>query len=424
MLAEVAALLRHIEETGEVPLRAPYDLGTLFLRHCDVMSNDAVGDESVYSCVADLMWVANAHINMAHSPIHSEQTLEDFPLLQLPGRSLHEGCVSSFDNRALFDAVEGLMWVMDGNLLAAGDRAEAWHDQFHELFHLLQHRAYYLAINTLDTDVHNMEEHRRSKVLAARRVPEGIDSDDDDFGALDVRAADNPTWETTVGMAFVFDFNSMLSHMELSMRAAAGLTCHWRGDVSTAALRTRVIEVVSNPAHLPALVDFRRAYQHKLEVNRADRRIFFRKEPLRGGKATDRMVLINKHEKLAAEAGIPKTIEDMFIKRVDASARAMYRLNTDAALMFLSQQELDGVLQLVVLEDWEPLPALPTPRIIRIRAKGTWGVVFAWPDVLECRSVMQAYLVLLQEMALRGMDPVWVVNMGRGLPARHMPLEF
>ena len=92
------------------------------------------------------------------------------------------------------------------------------------------------------------------------------------------------------------------------------------------------------------------------------------------------------------------------------SEQPLYRLNFDALLCFDAKQSFQdaelypaGVVDMLVLEDWEAFPPLANgPRIIRIRPIQRWGVVFEWPLVYEVTSLLAAYMFLKQELTRRG----------------------
>jgi len=277
--------------------------------------------------------------------------------------------------RDLYDALEGIMWTLDGNLWSTDLRTPAWFAECDQILELARHRAYDLATTTKDPEVHNIQEYVRPVDVSVKRM--AVDSDADMFdlnlGEL-MRVEKLKT--TKANLAFVWDMNSMLSHMDLMLHGMRAIQIEKR-EISVTALRQRVMDEVASPALWTALLDNRKAFEYELCCNEADFRIHARKNPLRKNP-TAFGVLGYKKPCLVDDPVFPESYDAMFS---DTNAPAMYRMNTDAALCFMTAQSYQNVVKLLILDKWETLPPLTNPRIIRIRALNCWGVVEAWPKV-------------------------------------------
>ena len=108
----------------------------------------------------------------------------------------------------------------------------------------------------------------------------------------------------------------------------------------------------------------------------------------------------------------------MFTKRVDKMAGAVYRLNLDAAFVFRNQE----LCSHIVSYDWEYRRPTRLPCILRLSAGNSWGVVFAFPHVLECTSLLAAHTVLKEELLKRGLEPEIVLEPAGKFPAKTIKL--
>lgn len=206
-------------------------------------------------------------------------------------------------------------------------------------------------------------------------------------GMLEVEA--NRTLHTN--SAFVWDFNSMLTHVDTQLRGYDALIFEDE-DPPLAPMREKVLTNLAGEAILQPFVTFRRAYEYDLACNEADRRIFMRRNPLRT-VVISRTILANKRDTLVNEDTIPKTWDELF----NGTDLMSYRLNTDAALYFYNMQTRDGLMEQLILRGWEAERPneLDRPYIIHVRAGNCWAVVHdGFPTVKRCTSLLAAYVVI------------------------------
>lgn len=412
----VLAILRAISIVGHPPDDAePFDLVRIDPKYKVTI------DDKKYKCVADMMWICNAHIAMHRNPIYTmTERVTHFTTFKIPENFVHDAPISSMDCRAMFDTLEALNWKLDGNLFCHDERTPEWFAECRRILELLRHRAYYLAINTLDNEVHNMPEYI-IKTPNSKRLCVGRESDDELEPEMGIDELEQQaTLETTrVRDAFVWDFNSRFMHIDLILHACEGLV-FIPAKPLVAAMRQRIADRVNRSITFEPLMDCRMEFEYNLACNEADRRIFQRKEPL-SFDASARTILLRKQDSLVDETDIPADIMAYF-KTQD---KDMYRMNLDAALYFIATTANHNFIDMLVLKNWEVTrPVLTTPRIIRVRARNTWGVVSEWPTVYECNSLVAAYVVCENEFKRKNM-PFEMTGPSRpNLPSQRIPLSF
>lgn len=343
-------------------------------------------------CAGDLAFVLNARLALARAPHFSAQRVRDFRVFVIPDAWHHSDTISGMSVRALWDTLEGLLWVVDGNVHSTVARSPEWFNELRELRELIRHRAYYLCETPLDADSHDVLEYREVPKVCPVEI-RGEDSDSDgDFIPLPIIT----DVVTQSNEAFVHDFNSMLWHLDEIMSQRNSLTFAPPVALSLKHVRTKIIAAQRD--NIPALVGFRRQFEYDLACNEADRRVFYRRQPNR--KADSRTILLNKRLNLVNEELIPKTVEAFFNKH----EITLYRLNTDAAFAFWCKEE--GI-------------ALSKLPIFRIRANGTYGYTNKQGLTTESDTLIGAYLACVED---REEKFIIVPSDIRGFPAKRIKL--
>jgi len=352
--------------------------------------------------LADLMWLANARIANANEIPFDPLSLADCPLVKLPAAYAHEGPVCGMDVCALYDTVEGLLHVVDGDLYSTDERTPEWFAELRTLFHVARQRAYFLACNAMDGDVHNEPEFRESRRAARKPSLTMRDGQIAHHDVSDLVTEDqNALFDANP--AFVWDFCSRFSHYDLMMRALEKIDVEW-GECDYSKACERVLESVKVDSMKRRFIQDFGEWAHSLAANRADLRIHHRRFPERRNISTWRQILIFKREFLVKDEG--RREWDEVFDRADA---VKYRLACDFALVLYSRQRNQAAVEKLVLDDWECLPPLDRPRLLRLRPFNAWGFVFEWPHVVACDSLYCAYELLKIEMRARGM-PLQVPN--------------
>ena len=346
------------------------------------------------TCDADALWLSNAYI-LGDRPT-SDKEVDDFDLLRIPVN--REGPIREMGCEALFDVLKMTLWCLDGDLYCTAERGPRWQVQMEELIELIEQRAYFLAKHQLTADLHDMPEYIWQDERPSDR-PRGGDSDDEGADlVLDGVVHTEALLSTRVNYAFLWDFNSFLSHAKIQLNALRCIQLTPEQKVDLEKVRDEIIAQVQEPSLLQNLLLYRATYEYELECNEADRRYYQRHFPRRKDPAA-RAILACKGVQFVSSEQHPKlhhptTLAGMF----DRARKRYYRLNCDAALMYLSDQMGDGLIRRIILQGWETeWPQLTEPRIIYIRPLRCWGVVRQWPTVTRYSSLLAAYTALKNE---------------------------
>jgi len=363
--------------------------------------------------VLEYMWLSNAH---QRGPMPEDLSkVEDFAVIALPRNFHADDAVIQMSMQDTFRTCQALAWRMDGDVTCTMARTPAWYAEFNALLELVRWRAYFLAVEDLTPALHDLEEYVRPPDRPARQLPVAWDSDDEADEEELVRAFDdivrveaNRTTEAAAG--WVVDMCAMLTHIDVQMAALASINLAPPPADKRPGLkpwRTLLIEQTGYAEVADELLVERELYEYKLALNWADDRIARRKDPTRVN-FPPRFVLTQKSESLVNDLSMPKSLDEYWRSKAAEGEdrdlmRARYRIASDAALAFTSSQLYDKAVQRLVLERWEHQPPLQSPVLIYVRAACCWGVVFAWPDVARCDSMLEAYVYMVEEMQRRGM---------------------
>ena len=396
----------------------PYDMLFEFLPNCK---------PNGVTCDADMMWMANALLAEHRFHVVSSKTLQDFPLLRVPVE--REEPLAEMSTEALWDVLRMLAWSMDGNLFCLVERTGAWFEQMEELVAHVEARAQHLAANTLTTEQHDMPEYVYRDEEDETPCPLGGESDDETEDlVLTAEINAERKLRTRVNHAFLWDFNSFLSHLKIQLYAAKRLNLVPAPPVRLKSARSRIIAEIKEPTLHEQLFKFRDVHEYERIVSMADKRYYHRHFPTRRFPPA-RAILACKgvrfvHSDMNPHAHRPSSFVDMFKRK--RGGRKVYRLNCDAAFCFVNATQEVDVVRRLLLEDWEMShPPLNGPRIIYVRALLCWGVVFQWPTVIKCTSLLHAYHVLLKECELRGIPAdIPVEKRHAALPRKRIKLEL
>ena len=375
------------------------------------------------------LWMANAYIVTETYPAcPSVATPQSFALLRVP--VAFDVPILQMTMQQLMKTAQDLMWVFDGDVFSDMERDAEWFQEMEQCLELVRRRAYFLATTVLSEKDHDVLEYVTASAPTNDIIIGDCDSDNEtediDVGALLER--ENKT-RTVANEAWAWDMGYITSHMDVSLMA---LKCLVRMPVSVevgTTLRPLIRERNKDTNFWNGLKKFRKTFECNLMCNRADRRIDRRKAPMRP-RPTARQVLASKNPNLVHEDRFPGTYIELTRKR-PITERAMYRLNYDALLCFHAKQFFKdaemypmGVVEMLILDDWESFPKLNGPRIIRIKCLRRWGVVFAWPDVYETASLCEAYVFLKEELARRNMPlELSIAASNPALPSKRRKLE-
>jgi len=364
------------------------------------------------------MWFANAKL-ARHRPRLPPKGVDDYALFVIPDNFRHDGPFGEMSTRGLFDTLEALLWLLDGNARSTVDRTPAWFAECKDMLEQVRQRAYDLATAPHAIEEVDMQEYRLVAPRQSRAVVEARDTDDEeeaeDLGDLEAMAAESAVH--TNGN-FAWDFDSMLTCADTALRGLDRLRVVADERVSLKATRKKLIEHVQNDALRPDFLIYRLGYEYELTCNTADMRIFERKQPL-AVRPSAKTAVIAKRISL----DIDKLIGHDLAKLLEEKDPAVYRLNMDAAARFASLKGLFGVdiFDKLILKDWEARPPenLPHAHILWVRAGCFWAVVHKFPDVIRCTSLLAAYLVVK-----RTLPELLVPSAEEGFPPQRVTLKL
>ena len=244
------------------------------------------------TCLCDLMWIANAYIvTRMYPPVLSLKTPQSFKLLKMP--ALFTNPIMEMTTQQIIKTADALMWAFDGDIFNDDERTPEWFDEVEEALELVRRRAYYLATNSLSQKDHDVEEFTVSREVHDAITLGNCDSDDEnpDINVGELLARENKS-TTELNEAFVWDMCSMLTHMDVSLRAFKIIE-RMPVDVSVGEERARLWGRAKDPNLWLDLRSVRIALECNLIANRADKRIYKRKVPLRT-YVSSRMILAAK----------------------------------------------------------------------------------------------------------------------------------
>lgn len=353
-------------------------------------------------CAGDVAFVLNARLALTRNPHYTSQCVRDFPTFRIPDAWYHEGTISGMSVRAIYDTLEGLLWVVDGNVFSKEQRTAQWFAEMREMVHLIKHRTYYLCTNILTDESHDAPAYVEPAPIKRPVLPlEGEDSDPESDEERLMPDDSDVQKGTRTNVSFVHEMNSMFWHLDQIMQEFYALKLGPFYTESLKMVRTHVIEAM--PSQVDALIAFRRSFEYDLACNEADRRIFHSRQPLRL-TVDSRTILINKRPTLVDEDSIPKTKEALFTKRPNEVER--YRLNVDAAFAYWCQKHGGNMLG-----------RLP---IKRIRANGTYGFTDPRTGITtQSLSLLGAYMACVSQ---RDDKTVFVHSDAPGFPAKRVKL--
>jgi hypothetical protein len=304
------------------------------------------------SCPLDLMFVINARFCDRHFDM--TRTTRDFVRFRLPEQhEFGEEAISSMDCRQLRDTLELLTWKVDGNPYCTDVRDSEWFADLRTMLELIRHRAYYLVVsNVEDDDVVNMEEYQVNKANKTRQeialaLPSGDSDDEGDGEDWDIVEDCVTAKHRNTNVAFVWDFNSMITHVDIICKAACN---HFGMDPATdrpANLgELRKERILSKMPKVVDILRHRREYEFELCCNEADKRIYARRA-IYDQRPSARAVLASKNNRYVEDEHMPKTPLEMMSR---GTSKAMFRMNMDSAFTYMNRTE---VSRLLGSREWE-----------------------------------------------------------------------